>query len=185
MMKSIVSASVCMCAVCLMGCASSETRISSPLGPRPGATTSAEPSGTLQVFSAHQKVDSDINFEEFFAGAEALREFDEPAHTDYSLCSRTGEFLRRVQNARDSQDAEPTLLPLPPGRYQVKAEAEGADCLRTRVIVPVIVEAGRTTRVHLEAPWKPNRSVGEAKIVHLPNGQPVGWRATPAHDSSW
>ncbi len=184
MMKSIASASVCICAVCLVGCASSETRLPSPLGPRPGATTRLEACGILQVFSAHQEMDSDINFEEFFTGEEALREFDEPAHTDYSLRSKTGEFLRRVQNALDSQDAEPTLLTLPPGRYQVQAESEGADCLRTRVIVPVVVEAGRTTRVHLEAPWKPTRSVGEAKIVHLPNGQPVGWWATPAHNSA-
>lgn len=184
-MKSIDSASVCICAVCLMGCASSETRVSSPLGPRPGAITSTEPSGALQVFSARQKADSDINFEEFFAGEAALREFDEPAHTDYSLYSKTGEFLRRVQNARDCQDAEPTLLRLPAGHYQVKAEAEGPRCQRTTVIVPVIVEAGRTTRVHLGAPWKPNDSIAEAEIVHLPNGQPVGWRATPAHDSTW
>lgn len=79
-MKLLISAT-CMAVAFLAGCASSEAKLSSTLGPRPGANTTAESTGTLQVFTAYRKIASEVNFKEFFTGEKALREFDEPAHT--------------------------------------------------------------------------------------------------------
>lgn len=168
---------------CLLGCASSEIRLAAPLGPRPGVAAEAENLGALEVFTARQPVVDDVNFEEFFAGDGFLKDCEDPAHTDYTLCSQDGKSLRRVKNSTHPQDEQPNLLRLAPGNYRVRAQSEGPDGMRATVVVPVRIEAGRTTRVHLLAPWTPNQALAGGDLVRLPNGQPVGWRATGPNDN--
>ncbi len=164
-------------ATCLTGCASSEVRVAAPLGPRPNVPPATDTLGALQVFTAAQLVAENVNFQEFFAGEPGLKECEDLAHSDYTLYSGDGRVLRRVKNASNSQDAEPTLLRLPPGQYQVEAQCEDPDGMRAMVMVPVIIQAGRTTRVHLQAPWSPQASFAQGDLVRMPNGQPVGWNA--------
>ncbi|MGA3266332.1 MAG: hypothetical protein ABSE16_05870 [Verrucomicrobiota bacterium] len=45
------------------------------------------------------------------------------------------------------------------------------------VDVPVVIEAGRTTRVHLDDAWQLPPDAPTTKLVSLPGGHPVGWRA--------
>src|SRR5512135_2462966 len=103
-MNPLYLAAASMAAACLIGCASTETRLSTPLGPRPGSQVNAGNSGALQVFTAQQRVVDDVKFEEFFAGEESLKLFDELAHTDYTLCTQEGKVLQRVKNSRNSFD---------------------------------------------------------------------------------
>jgi hypothetical protein len=62
---------------------------------------------------------------------------------------------------------------LPAGRYFVKAQ--GKDYLQ--VEVPITIERGRTTRVHLDDKWNLPADTPKRELVSLPNGNPVGWCA--------
>ena len=69
----------------------------------------------------------------------------------------------------------PPVVALPPGRYIVEARATDA----RRVRVPVAIEAGRTSIIHLDDNWKVPVSTPKDELVSLPSGSPVGWRAEP------
>jgi hypothetical protein len=100
----------------------------------------------------------------------------DPAHTDYTIYSQGGALLKRVRNARNPDDGEPALVPLPPGLYDIQAQAE--DYARTvEVKVPVVIQAGRTTAVHLAGGWKPHHRYTDNEVVRLPNGEIAGWLA--------
>lgn len=45
------------------------------------------------------------------------------------------------------------------------------------VSVPVTIERGQTTKLHLDDNWKPPSDTSKAELVSLPNGNPVGWQA--------
>jgi len=45
------------------------------------------------------------------------------------------------------------------------------------VKVPVTIDRGRTTEVHLDGNWNLPADVPKTKLVNVPNGNPVGWRA--------
>jgi hypothetical protein len=169
---------------CLFGCASTPTRLSEPLGPRPGAPLNANNSGALQVYTAQERILEDMKLEEFFVGEAFRKQLFEPAHTDYDLLTQDGRVLQRVKNARDSQDPEPALLPLPPGRYQVKALCQETSDSRVTVFASVVIETGKTTRVHLEPHWMPHGPFAEPAVVRLPKGGLVGWRAVSSEISN-
>ena len=97
-------------------------------------------------------------------------------HTDYSIYDLRGTLLKRVDNTLGHYEQAPCRVPLTAGRYRVKAEAE--DYLQ--VEVPVTIEPGRTTRVHLDNNWKLPVATPKSEVVSTPNGNPVGWRAEPA-----
>jgi hypothetical protein len=98
------------------------------------------------------------------------------AHTDCTIYSEGGRLLKRVRNARDRNDPEPTLVSLPPGRYEIQAGAEDyAGTLEVRV--PVVIQAGRTTVAHLSGGWKPQRQYTRNEVVRLPDGEIAGWLA--------
>ena len=100
----------------------------------------------------------------------------DPAHSDYTLLTATGSFIKEVRNARDELDPEPTVVPLPPGLYQIRADAEGPNGTE-EVRVPVLIQAGQTTRAHLMGDWKPRRHYEETDVVRLPDGEIAGWVA--------
>jgi len=64
---------------------------------------------------------------------------------------------------------------LQPGKYEVVARANGYG----EVTVPVVVEAQRTTVLHLEggAPWHPRPAFDPDNSVSLPDGRVIGWKA--------
>jgi hypothetical protein len=73
------------------------------------------------------------------------------------------------------QDAVP--VELSPGKYQVKARANGYGF----VTIPVIVESGQTTTLHLEGGgfWPNESGFNQTNAVRLPDGLIIGWKAKP------
>jgi len=69
-------------------------------------------------------------------------------------------------------DKSPCRITLPAGRYFIKARAQGY----LLAAVPVLVEPGRTTRVHLDANWKPPPGTSKSELIYSSNGYPIGWR---------
>jgi hypothetical protein len=136
--------------------------------------------GSLQVYSARVSADVDVNAEEFFWNNDFGRNdfLYEPAHADYTIYGSDGKVLKRVRNAHDWNDGKPALVKLPPGHYEVQAQAEAYAGETIPVKVPVVIKAGHETVVHLGGDWKPRGHYKRTELVRLPNGQMAGWRAT-------
>jgi hypothetical protein len=122
--------------------------------------------GTLLVYSAYE-VNADFN----------ARDPNRPEYSDYKIFTTDGKLLQKIHNNTGTilQDAVP--VELPPGKYHVRARANGYGF----VMIPVVVESRQTTTLHLEGGgfW-PNESVfSQTNAVRLPDGQIIGWRAAP------
>jgi hypothetical protein len=167
----------------LAGCASvPSVTVSEPVGPAPASRAMASDQGYLEVYSARLKEDIrpdltqwewdywDYPFEKnaFTYGL---------AHTDYIIRTEDGHTLKYVRNATNPADPQPTLVPLPPGRYTVESKGEEADGRIATVFLPVLIEPGRTTVAHLSGNWKPKAHFTDADVVRLPDGQIAGWLA--------
>jgi hypothetical protein len=141
----------------ISGC-STPLVVTTPVGPRPFGNESTSSTGALEVFS-------------FLT---LCSEGDDPIwfqHTDYYLCTPQNQVLKHVSNITGKYETAPRRLDLPGGNYIIKAQAKGY----IWVEVPVIVEPGRTTRVHLDGEWIPAANLPKAQIVNGPGG-PMGWR---------
>jgi len=153
----------------LMASCASQTIISDSVGPNPLAgATSLAGTGYLRVFSEREPVT-----EGFDAGANPTYY----QHTDYRVYDERGKLVKYVGNTIGEYDPSPRLLSLASGRYIVKARAK--DYLT--VEVPVVIEPGRTTSVHLDDLWKPPAEATANELVFEPDGNPVGWRAYQGH----
>jgi hypothetical protein len=86
--------------------------------------------------------------------------------------------VKRVDNTTGHYAEAPRLVTLPPGQYLVKTQAKDYFWVE----LPVTIERGRTTKVHLDDKWKPPTDAPKKEIVSLPNGKPVGWRDQSARD---
>jgi len=174
----IVSAAV----VCLVGCASSAPlTVSDPVGPAPVERGKAPGSSSLQVYSARVRAPIDPYKEEFLWNNDFGKNdfLYEAAHSDYTIYTQDGKLLKDVRNARDSNDNQPAVVPLPPGNYEFKAETRGLGV----VTVPVVVEAGKLTMVNLQRGRNPVvESVDKAHAVLLDGYLIVGWQA---ETSAW
>ncbi|HEV2436817.1 MAG TPA: hypothetical protein VG077_12525 [Verrucomicrobiae bacterium] len=84
--------------------------------------------------------------------------------------------MKRVHNIVGHYAKAPRRVTLPVGRYLVEAQANDY----FRVSLPVTIESGQTTRVHLDDHWKPPADTPKTELVWLPNGNAVGWQAEPA-----
>ena len=98
------------------------------------------------------------------------------AHTSYSIYSADGKLLQHVRNAGGVNDPNPALVKLPPGNYEVRADAEASGTINSMVSVPIRITAGATTVLHLDRAAKP-RGVDARETVSLPDGSFVGFRA--------
>jgi hypothetical protein len=148
-------------AVLVASCASAPpTIVHDTVGPSL-AVTNQEHNGFLTVYSATEWTTYD----------------DGPllSYTNYQIDAADGTLFQEVTNG----DYEPTRVTLPKGTYTVVAWSDTSG----EVSVPVAIEAGRTTVVHLEMEkdWKEaSAGIRSADLVRLPNGQPIGFRQ---HDS--
>jgi len=100
-------------------------------------------------------------------------------HTDYDIQNLDGSLFTRVINGADE---EPARVTLPAGRYIVVAESDTAGTIR----VPVAVETGRMTAVHLERKQDSDRAfagIDSAGLVRLPDGQAIGVRVRHTESS--
>jgi hypothetical protein len=163
-MKSVYAVLGAGLASLLAGCSSTPVALA-PVGPNPVRSERIASQGQLQVFSRLVEQSDDQN-----------QGSDDPLwyqHTDYRIYNLHGKLVKRVDNTSGHYDQAPRRVALPAGQYLVKAQAQ--DYLQ--VEVPVTIEAGRTTRVHLDNNWKLPASTSKRELVSTPNGIPVGWRA--------
>ncbi len=163
----------------LVGCASpTKVAVLEPIGPAPTVRPQNGGDGYLQVYSARKKADIDLNMEErLWDNDFGKNEFQyDPVHTDYTIYSQGGGFIKQVRNARNPNDPEPVLVSLPPGLYEIQAQAENS-AGTVEVRVPVVIQAGRTTVAHLMGGWKPHHHYTDNEVVRLPDGEIAGWLA--------
>lgn len=147
----------------LVGCSSTKPVALAPVGPGPDSGGSMASTGDLQVFSRES------------GRAEGLNPTWHQ-HSDYYIYDRDGKLVKYVKNSTGYYARGPLPVSLTPGQYLVKAKARDY----TWVEVPVIIERGRTTSVHLDDNWKFPATTSASELVSTPNGNPVGWRAEPA-----
>jgi hypothetical protein len=175
-MFAVVGASVL-----LVGCASApRVVVDEPLGPGPAGGAQGTGEGSMVIYSA--RAPAYVNFNEVEwrwnndFGKNAF--LYEPAHSDYTVYTQSGEVVKRVRNARDANDETPTVVTLPAGSYKVEAEAVNCDANRVKVLMPVVIKAGQTTMAHLEGGWNPAGQYKETEVARLPCGRVIGWRAS-------
>jgi hypothetical protein len=123
-------------------------------------------SGELQVYSKTEESRDSGN-----QAAQGMPVWYE--HTDYGIYDAGGNFLREVLNSRGHYSRSPEVVILPAGKYMVKAQARGYFWVK----VPLTVEAGERTVIHLDGDWTPPVETPKAELVTLPDGKPVGLRA--------
>lgn len=141
------------------GCSSTPLAVA-PVGPNPDGLNRHTADGQLEVYSA----------------LVGRSEGNNPAwfqHANYTIYDQNGHRVRQIRNVVGRYAERPSSVALPPGRYLVKTEAQDF----FQVKVPVVIEAGRTTRVHLDNRWRP-AAAPSARMVMLPGNHPVGWSAS-------
>jgi len=148
----------------LSGCATS-TVLHVPIGPDPASTSVGTVDGTLTVYSAKEQ-ENNVGFE-----------FPYNQRTDYYIYDSSGKEAEHItDNNKGHFEAVPRGIELSPGKYNVKALA--AVGLGEWVTIPVVIESGRTTEVHLNGSWRPPADAPQHDIVQSPGGFPMGWRAS-------
>ena len=137
----------------LMGGCASPAKFSplQPVGPAPAR--GPETVGSLQVFSAREKALAFLASSDLWETEETRYEL---AHTDYAIHACNGALIREVCNARHRNDETPAEVALAGGRYRVVAEAQTHDDWTLLYDIPVVIEPGRKTVIHLEPGWRPD-----------------------------
>jgi hypothetical protein len=169
-MKSIKIFPLAAIVLALAGCASSPV-VLAPVGPNPDSRVSVASEGALQVFSRLVAQSDDQN--QAGDGVPAWYQ-----HSDYDIYDLHGKRVKHVDNAVGHYDAAPRVVTLPPGQYIVVAASEEA----LQVNVPVEIERGRMSRVHLDDHWKTPANSPRVELVRMPSGNPVGWSAAGANE---
>ena len=148
----------------LASCASRPINLAA-VGPNPFTGGASIGTGHLQVFSCLAERSDDQN-----------QGSNDPVwyqHTDYNVYDGRGKLVRHVDNNVGHYSTSPRLVSLRPGNYTVRARsAEGLS-----VNVPMVIERGRTTKVHLDENWRPPAGTQKTEVVSAPGNYPVGWRA--------
>jgi len=130
-----------------------------PEGPAPSVSPKNATEGYLVVYSAWSTLGDSVTH-----------------HSRYKLRTEDGKFSKEVLNHIDRFDEGPVRLPLAPGSYQLTARAARYGM----VVVPIVIQERKTTYVCLDGAPRPERlRVEGSSVVKLPNGQVVGWLATP------
>jgi hypothetical protein len=150
---------------CLTGCISNPMALE-PVGP--GAVGRALPGakGYLEVFTATTTVD--VDFEAYFH-----------PHLGYDVEDLSGAIVTYVANHDSEMDEEPDTVSLPPGHYKIVAESTWCGL----VTVPVSIEPGQTTVVHLDGNARRPPHASPSQLVYLPNGEVVGWNSSNSESS--
>ncbi len=144
------------------GCASQPVQIS-PVGPAAVSFNHAGEQGRLRVFSA---TETHVIAEDTYYYP----------HTSYTIYDPAGAVVKYVRNHTGSTDESPALVTVPVGEYNIVAESESYG----RVTVPVVIEADKTTIVHLDRRWPVGTKLAAGAVtknlVRLPDGEPIGWK---------
>lgn len=135
-----------------------------PVGP--DATSRAEPGskGYLQVFSATEKSPPITSDDPTY--------FD--LHSGYDINDESGKSVKFVPNHASNMDEWPDEVRLNAGKYNIVAESTCCGL----VTVPVVIQQGKTTIVHLDRNWWPPSKTATNRLVFLPDGEAVGWSSS-------
>jgi len=166
----------------LIGCSTpNKVAVLDPVGPAPTEVLTGTRDGSLQVYSARLPSNVDLVEEEWEWNDDGGKnEFlYSPGHSDYAIYAEDGALVKRVRNARNSEDSEPAIVSLPAGRYEVAADAEDGYGGTEPVRVPVAIHSGERTDVHLTEGWRPRGHYSKKEMVPSPSGDVAGSRADP------
>jgi hypothetical protein len=94
-------------------------------------------------------------------------------HTGYEVYTESGKLLEYVPNHVEATDESATLLQIHAGRYRVLAQSERYNA----VSVPVVIQPGKITEVHLGCHWLAPSNASTNEIAYLPDGRPIGWKS--------
>jgi len=159
-MKTSIPITLAAMTLLLLGCSSTPVAVA-PVGPNPaGGLTNNGGNGQLEVFSA----------------LKGRTEGNNPTwyqHSSYFIYDGEGNRLEWVDNSPGYYATAPRLITLPAGHYVVKAQAKDYFWVQ----VPVVIEPGRITKVHLDDAWQTPTGTPKTELVSVPAGYPVGWRA--------
>ena len=144
----------------ISGCASKPV-VLSPVGPKQNNLVAYASTGHLRVYSDTKTREVGDNTFCY-------------THTRYCIQDAHGKIVKIVPNHLGDMDELPTLVTIPTGTYQVVAQSASYG----RVTVPVIIQAGQTTVVHLDRNWKSASHLPANELVYMPNGEAVGWRSS-------
>jgi hypothetical protein len=148
----------------LPGCALTPVTLDS-IGPAPenGKPSDYAPmgSGWLRVYTATKR--HEIGDNTFFY-----------SHTGYRICTKDGQLWKFIPKNTDNMDEAASIVEIPAGDYRIFAQSQAYNL----VSVPVVIQAGKTTEVHLGTHWKAPVGTSTNEIVYFPDGWPVGWKST-------
>jgi len=132
-----------------------------PVEPGPIGQRAAVATGYLKVYTAVKSYPYDRQY--YYA------------HTAYGIYDLDGHRVRSVDNEASFHTPVPEVVPLPAGRYNVVAWADGYELVK----VPVMIELGRLTVVNLENHGRAGLPEdGHGDLVRTSDGRVVGWSAT-------
>jgi hypothetical protein len=137
----------------LAGCGtSSELVVLPPVAPDAPAPHVPTGLGALQVYSARVPAVTDVNYQEFFADDDFGGNLFpvEPAHSDYTIYTESGQLFDHVRNASNPDDPLPATVSLPKGDYKIEALEKNVNPGDIPVLVPITIQPGRMTRVYLD-----------------------------------
>ena len=140
----------------LTGCASTPIALS-PVGPKPSGTSDFYGTGHLRVYSDTK--------------TRTISEDNYYPHTGYIIRDQFGRLVKYVPNHLGYADEKPTLVTISAGKYNVVAESSAYG----RVTVPVVIEDGKTTVLHLDRSWRPSSDIASNGLVRFPDGEAIGW----------
>ena len=150
--------------ICLMlltalgACSTHPVVVQTPVGPAPAFSPTRN--GMLIVYSATY--------------APTMEQSEYPRHTNYTVATPDNKVIEHVTNAAGTFLSKPATVILPSGKYHVRAQYNSGGF----VVVPVVVEPGKTTVVDLDGEALPQHPDTNPDKVRLPDGHVVGWRAT-------
>lgn len=140
-----------------------------PVGPDAISRAVPGTKGYLQVFSATEKSPPIAS--------------DDPTyfnlHTGYDINDAAGKTVKFVPNHASSMDEWPDEVRLPAGNYNIVAESTCCGL----VTMPVVIQQGKTTIVHLDGNWWPPSKTSTNQLVYLPDGEAVGWSDSTSKSS--
>jgi hypothetical protein len=148
-------------AVLTSGCASHREKvIVGPVGPPPLVAPGQSEQGALVVYSA-------LDFG-MPGDAEMVSH-----HSGYQIYSADGRRFKYVNNRIGTYREDPATVSLPPGHYKIRARAAAFGS----VTANVVVEAGKTTFIHLDGSELSGAQTPTSRFVSLPDGLIIGWQA--------
>lgn len=166
-MKTLHLLTLTLAATLVSGCAAGKNGlVLNTVGPSPSQSMAAgSTNGTLLVYTAYTR-NAD------FFGRDSRR----PEYSDYKIVSADGNLVLRVHNNNGTILQDLKSVELAPGKYNIFARVNGYGHLA----IPVMVEGGQTTVLHLEGgnSWPNEAAFNATNSVSLPDGRIIGWKAT-------